>query len=165
MKIIEDFNQIRDIPYRIPVDSNEEDCCCNGKAKQLKKLLEQEGLEVRYRVCEFHWSDLGLPEEIKKQIAENLATHVYLEVLINDKWVVVDPTWDKGLEQVLPVNDWDGIGDTKIAVPVIKTYDLGASEKIMTCEAPGPGTVSENKNTDFEITFNKWLQAEREGKN
>ena len=161
MKKIDHFNQIRDIPYRIPVDSNEEDCCCNGKAKRLKEFFEQEGLEVRYRVCTFRWSDLGLPEEVKKLIVEDLSTHVYLEVLINEKWIIVDPTWDKGLDQILPVNDWDGVGDTKIAVPVLETYDLEQSEKIMTCQAPDPGTADTNKNTAFEIAFNDWLEKGR----
>lgn len=53
MNIISTFNQIRDIPYNIPVSLKEEDCCCSGKNKILKKTLEKEGYKVRYHICSF----------------------------------------------------------------------------------------------------------------
>lgn len=61
--MISTFNQIRDVPYRIPLSTKEPDACCSGKAKLLKEALEKE-YKVRYRVVDFLWSELGLPKEL-----------------------------------------------------------------------------------------------------
>jgi len=52
------FEQIRDIPYRIPMSLDEVDYCCSGKALLLKNKLESLGFQVRYRVCRFRWSEM-----------------------------------------------------------------------------------------------------------
>ena len=58
MDIVSLFNSVRDIPYRIPLDPEEEDRCCSGKHEKLFNLLKKEGFKVRYRVCVFLWSSL-----------------------------------------------------------------------------------------------------------
>lgn len=161
MNRVQLFNSIRDIPYRIPLNSSEEDRCCNGKVKQLKKLLEAEGYQARYRVCEFKWSDMLLPLFVTAIPHEDFSTHVYLEVFINGKWVVVDPTWDIQIKSILPVNEWDGITDTQIAVTPLKIYSLKKSKKIMErgeLEQPDKYWVED---LEFCKSFNQWLESVR----
>lgn len=130
--IIALFNEIRDIPYSIPLSTTEINNSCSGKAIVLKERLAKLGIESRYRVVSFKWSDLNLPKEVLEVPHQNDSTHVYLEVLLNGNWINVDPTWDKELNSVLPVNQWDGKSDTNIAVKVIDVFSLEESHNIMT---------------------------------
>ncbi|OFY50869.1 MAG: hypothetical protein A2W85_10265 [Bacteroidetes bacterium GWF2_41_31] len=162
MKIIDHFNKIRDIPYAIPLSSSDEDCCCNGKVRKLKELLEQEGYRVRYRVCTFCWSDLSIPEEILNLQKDDIATHVYLEVDIDGTWIKVDPTWDAGLGNILPVADWDGKTDTLLAVASIEVYSVEKSAEIMSdCQSEDVAQNRSDIDVGFEIAFNAWLEKNR----
>jgi hypothetical protein len=156
--LIEEFNRIRDIPYRIPLVLEEPDACCSGKAKQLLKEVSQAGYEARYRVGSFRWSALNLPQDVVVLPHEDMGTHVYVEAEINDMWRAIDATWDKGLAQVLPVNEWDGQSDTKIAVPILELFSVEESAKIME-DSTNP--VSFEKDIETNGTFysglNNWL--------
>ncbi len=156
------FGKVRDIPYRIPINSDEEDFCCNGKARKLRGLLEQEGIQVRYRVCSFRWNDLDIPKEILNLTDVNDSTHVYLEVLIGNNWVKVDPTWDTGLKDILPISEWDGETDTILAVSPVETYSVEKSEEIMSrCEPEQIASDRNDKNHGFEEALNSWLEQNR----
>lgn len=125
------FYLVRDIEFKIPLSFNEESRNCSGKHKKLLGMLRDKGFEVRYRVCSFRWSELGLPDWVLEIEHEDECLHVYLEVLIDGKWVVLDATWDKGLRELFEVNEWDGKSDTKVGVNVIRVYSALESEKIM----------------------------------
>lgn len=161
MTIITAFNTIRDIPYRIPLSTAEEDNCCSGKARRFKKILEDAGYRARYRVCEFQWSDMELPESVRSVPHENQSTHVYLEVLINNQWIDVDPTWDCAIERILPVADWDGQTSTIIAVKSLQLFSHEESKKIMEEEDIEEVEEDLKKNGAFYKAFNEWLQNER----
>lgn len=70
MTLIEIFRKVRDIPYRITLSLDETEGeyggSCLYKVELLKKLLEAEGLECRYRIGIFLWSQLNLPDEVIK---------------------------------------------------------------------------------------------------
>lgn len=157
MNIIDLFNSIRDIPYRIPLKWGEQDDCCSGKHNRLRKALVGKGYEVRYIVCVFLWSDLNLPKELEEIPHENDCTHVYLEVLLNNKWVILDATWDKGLEKVLAVNEWDGKSDTVIAVKPTQTFSPEKSARIMADQNEDVINKDLEKNGKFYEAFNNWL--------
>ncbi len=163
MKLINQFNKVRDITYHIPVGKDDEDCCCNGKTRKLKTMVEDEGLETRYRVCSFRWSDLNIPEDILSLQKDDIATHVYLEVLIDGSWVKVDPTWDSALRNVFQISEWDGKTDTLLAVDPIEVYSVEKSYEIMnSCQ---PEDIAQNRSdvdVVFETAFNTWLEKKRE---
>jgi ribosomal protein S18 acetylase RimI-like enzyme len=133
--LIEIFNQVRDIPYRIPLSLDETEGeyggSCLYKVELLKKLLEEKDLKCRYRVCSFLWSELNLPEAVIKAQHNDNAEHVWLEVLIQNKWVILDPSWDIGLTRIFSINSWDGISDTKPAVKPIEIFDVDTSAAMM----------------------------------
>ena len=93
-ELIDSYKNIRDIPYRIPLNINEEDNCCSGKMIRMKKFFDTHYYISRYRICRFRWSDIQLPEKILKIPHEDNSTHVYIELLINENWINIDPTWD-----------------------------------------------------------------------
>lgn len=159
--LISIFNKIRDIPYKIPTTTGEVDCCCSGKHIMLKKEFEELGYECKYRVCSFRWSDLNLSNDLNRVAHENNSTHVYLEVKIGNEWKNVDATWDRGLSCILPVNEWNGESDTKIAVPVVELFSDEESVKIMTNDDIEIIKDDLKKNGEFYIAFNNWLIKNR----
>ena len=158
-EIIEKYNQIRDIPYSIPLSSKDKDFCCSGKNKMLKDYLESNGFKVRWRVCSFKWSKLGLPQNILALTEKDIDTHVYLEVLIKNNWTTVDATWDKGLRPIFKINDWDGESATDVAVPVEEVYSIDKSEQLMNKK----NEEYSNQEKIFLKAVNNWLKKIRQG--
>ena len=156
------FNQVRHIPYSIPLSIKEKDCCCSGKHKILKQLLENLGYKVRYRVISFKWDSMNLPSELTNIPHQNISTHVYLEVLINNKWLDMDATWDIDLKNIFPINNWDGISNNIIAVPVLKKFSLKKSQEIMNSETEDEINKDLKINEKFYQNFNYWLQSIRQ---
>ncbi len=161
MNIIEAFEKIRGIPYRIPLRIGEEDNCCTGKIKRFKSFLDKHGYESRYRVCEFRWSDLALPEKVASIEHEDNSTHAFLEIKIDNHWVRVDPTWDKAVKSILPVNEWNGKNNTEIAVKPRNIYDVEKSAKIMNEESSEDIKKDLRMNGTFYKAFNEWLEENR----
>ncbi len=161
-RLIKIFQEVRDIAYRIPLSGEEENRCCSGKAKKLKELLEQEGLQVRYRVCEFRWSDFeNIPSSVSSVPHGNDSTHVYLEVLIDGTWVIVDPTWDKELDHYFEIAEWNGRTDTSIAVKPLAVYEVEKSRSIMEEESKEVIEKDLEINGKFYVAFNEWLERVR----
>lgn len=147
MNPLDVFNKIRDIPYKISLDFLEENNACSGKVIKLKQELEKLGVKCRFRVCEFKWSDLNLPQDILSMPHSDLAAHVYLEAKINNCWTKLDPTWDSGLSKIFPISEWNGKSGTILAVKPIKTFALDDSDKIMTA-------TESQKEFDEDISIN-----------
>ncbi len=158
MNITEEFKKIRDIPYRIPLVPEEPDNCCSGKSNRLFEIFKNIGYGVRYRVCTFRWNDMKLPAELQKIPHEDECTHSYLEVRIENKWVVVDATWDKGLKEIFYVNEWDGKSNTKVAVQAIECFSPKESAEIIQKDATEEAIKKDlQKNGEFYKAFNDWL--------
>jgi hypothetical protein len=161
MNLIKEFIKIRDIPYMIPLSLNEFDNCCSWKAIRLKNIFEKEWYEVKYRICKFKWSDLNLANELYKIPHNDNSTHVYLEVNINWKILNVDPTWDKWLNNIFLVNEWDWLNNTEIAVKPLWLFSYEESEKIMTKTTNGEILEDLKENWLFYKAFNEYLERIR----
>lgn len=161
MNTVEAFRTVRDMPYRIPLALGEKDVCCSGKHKLLKDLFEKQGLEVRYRVCTFLWSSIDLPEKVSNVHHDDNSTHVWLEVLINDEWIIVDATWDYDLKNIFHVNEWDGKSNTEPAVKPIEVFSSQKSADIMNNESDEDVLNDLKINGEFYKAFNVWLEEQR----
>ncbi len=157
-KLISLFNRVRDVPYRIAEIAGSKENTCYTKHLLLKECLEKLNVPVRPRVCSFSWRNLPIPRRLLR-IEHTNSHHVYLEAVINDRWINLDATWDKGLEKVLPVNYWDGISPTTIAVPPTKIYSPRESLSLFSEE----DDIEEDlrKNGLFYKAFNEWLESNR----
>ncbi|OGY99773.1 MAG: hypothetical protein A2945_02135 [Candidatus Liptonbacteria bacterium RIFCSPLOWO2_01_FULL_52_25] len=163
MNIVQEFEKIRDIPYRIPLSTTERDDCCSGKSEQLLKILKVAGHGARYRVCTFRWSDLNLPNWVEQVPHENECTHTYIEILLDGEWKIVDATWDRGLKNIFAVNNnWDGRSNTEVAVPVRKLFSPKQSAEYMKRSATTDAIAEDlKKNGKFYEAFNRWLETKR----
>ncbi len=127
----------------------------------LYALLKKKRYDVRYRVCMFLWSSLGIPKSLRKIPHENDCTHTYLEVRIKGSWNIVDPAWDWKLRKILPVNDWDGFSATKLAVKPIVIFSPKKSLHIIRGESKAVIKKDLEKNGKFYAALNKWLEKIR----
>ena len=160
-KAIKVFEEIRDIPYRIPLTAIEVDHSCSGKHMLLKKELERLGYTVRHRVCSFRWSSVDLPIEVTRVPHEDASTHSYLEFKKDDIWIPVDATWDQAISSVLSSNSWDGESATPIAVKANVFFSPEESEQIMTQISEKEVESDLEINGQFYAAFNDWLAEVR----
>lgn len=156
------FETERDIPFRIPLSISEINNCCAGKNIRLKQALETLGIPVRSRICWFRWSDLKLPKELQDIPHTDESSHLYLEILINDKWFPLDASWDKGLSSILPVSFWSiPFGGTSVGVPAYKTLSPEESEAYMNSLTDEEAVEDLQKNGQFFEAFNAYLDGIR----
>ena len=164
--LVKEFEGVRDIPYRLPLSTTERNDSCAGKTTLLFKRLTDLGYDCRYRICSFRWSDLDIPAEVINIPHKDDSTHVYLEVEIDGEWKNVDPSWDRSLNKILPVNNWDGKSDTQVAVPALELYSTEKSGEFFEQEelsAESKKIIEERieKNGPFFRAFNDWLAVNR----
>lgn len=158
------FESERNIPYHIPLSCNEKDHCCSGKHERLFKAFTDAGIETRYRVCWFRWSDMALPPEVSLIPHDDEYSHVYLEVKSDDSWVIIDATWDPGLASILPINEWVEGENMTVAVPVTKTLSPEDSAALMAAITPHDIEIDLEKHTAFYRALNEWLEKIRSKK-
>jgi hypothetical protein len=135
--LISVFEHIRDIPYSLAVPMTDPNTApeqilslgtgyCGPKHYLLAKMYHRMGYEVVYATFPFLWNDpdLQYPQELR-QLAPGLpvAYHLACRVRINNRWVLVDATWDRPLKRAgFPVNEcWDGQADTLCAVKSLQS--------------------------------------------
>jgi hypothetical protein len=131
------FEHIRDIPYSLVVPMTDLETAleqilalgrgyCGPKHYLLAEMYRRMGVDVVYATFPFLWNDpdLRYPPELR-QLATGLpvAHHLACRVRINNRWVLVDATWDLPLKRAgFPVNEhWNGLSDTLCAVKPLRS--------------------------------------------
>lgn len=160
MKRVEYFTLVRDIPYTLWGNQNDTNCAIKNEV--LASYLDELGLEYEKKLCKFNWNDLDIPNEIFEDIEDTESYHEFLKVHLPNinKKVIVDPTWDEGLDPRFPVNYWDGRSNTKIAVEPCVIYDAEESRAIKN-EIIGEGSTGDYQ--EFYSSLNTYLNSVRNG--
>lgn len=127
-KIVTLFEKVRDIPYgsigsREFMDVYKQNKgTCSGKHELLKAIYKELGVPTKDFIVMHHFKKLPIifPDEIQKILSRTdfADPHNFLKILIEDKWLIVDVTWDKSLKKLgFPVNEeLDGRSSMKLAV-------------------------------------------------
>lgn len=157
MDLISTFNKIRDIPLRMPESTGDENNTCWGKHRKLFILLNQAGLKVRYRVCEFSWSEQNFPKNILALPHEDKDNHLFLEAEIDGKWRVIDCSNDFQLPEY---NNWDGKSDCDLGVYHDKIFTPMESS-FLEKQEPFKFPEKLKKNLEFFKEVNKFLDSLR----
>ena len=155
--LVKIFERIRDEPLHIPEELRDKDNRCWGKSRKLKELLEKEGCEVRFRVCTFKWSKQRFPKDILAIPHKDNEYHLYLEIKINNKWVILDCSNDSKLPSY---NAWDGLTDCSIAVNYDKILSPKESLDIENKEKR-EFLILLNENKKFYNSINHFLEGLR----
>jgi hypothetical protein len=174
------FDHIRDIPYAVipeirnPVDGPQGllegmKGSCTPKHFLLGRMFEMLRIPIKYVSYPFSWNakSVAYPLELRK-LAEVLPIeyHLACKARIENKWVVVDATWDRPLARVgFPVNEsWDGVNDTKLAVDALdEIVHESVQERVNFVQArKSSWTADDNNRTDrFISALNNWLETVR----
>ncbi|NBT37357.1 MAG: hypothetical protein EBT21_04455 [Actinobacteria bacterium] len=152
------FYRERNVPYKIPLSTTEQDDCCSGKHARLLREWALSGVEIRQRVCWFRWSDLALPDEVAK-IPHDDCTHVFLEANVDGDWKVVDATWDPGLAAALPINEWNA--SMAIAVPPTRLLSPEESSAYMAASTVKEDETYLARHREFFQGLNEWFEQAR----
>lgn len=174
------FEHIRDIPYALItslydpekalsglIDGNAGSC--TPKHFLLGDMFQRLGLKVRYITSTFIWDSPAVdysPEmrELSKKLPPEY--HLSCLVLIDEKWVLVDATWDIPLEKGgLPVNHtWDGFSETKNAVTPLEMIEhLSIAERndfTLMMRGAWSNEILELRDHFFGL-FNEWVGSMR----
>lgn len=177
------FEHIRDIPYAIipalrdPVAGPTgliKTCrgACGPKHLLLALMFEKLKLAVKYVTYSFCWDDptVNYPSDLRALVKKMpLTGHLACKAKIDNKWVLVDATWDMPLKKAgFPVNEvWDGISDTRCAVTAIKeTVHESLEERLKYDAAMRSAFTDEEKAAYNELILrlNTWLEKIRSGR-
>jgi hypothetical protein len=80
------------------------------------------GLQVRHMICthRFNESPLPFPPPMQDMLRRNeiVDLHDYVQIMVNNGWVDIDATWERGLREFgFPVNEeWDGASPMILSV-------------------------------------------------
>jgi hypothetical protein len=114
------FEHVRDLPYCCPASGDPAEVLvqgrssCSGKHYLLGEMFRMLGLPVRHMICthRFNESPLVFPPPMQEMLRRNeiVDLHDYLQISVDDSWIDIDATWERGLREFgFPVNDeWDG---------------------------------------------------------
>jgi len=116
------FKEIQSRPYRVSTAPNVPANNCYYKGVDLLQRLGVLGYAVRGRVGETAWDKTIIPAEIVDLLPSDIqVTHFYPEVLIDDHWRIVDPTFQPALAKYgFSIGSWDGT--PVCCFPITKLY-------------------------------------------
>ena len=174
------FEHIRDIPYAIVPELRDPDTgpvgliklnkgSCVPKHFLMAFMLGELGLSVKYANYLFSWDDPAIkyPESIKKILpAMPVTAHLACKAYINNRWALVDATYDLPLKKAgfMVTERWDGRSDTKNAVRPLEeiVHEVPESMVRYTTERRSGYTEKEKAAyAQFTKELNSWLEEIR----
>jgi hypothetical protein len=120
------FTLVRNIPYRLTAWTGDPDSLfvnergdCRHKSAALLRLMRAWRFDAEPVRVLFDWADLPIPKAVLQALAETRGFHDTVEVRINGRMVLVDPTWDSVLAKAgFPyLANWDGVQPTPAVTP------------------------------------------------
>lgn len=102
------FKEIRDRPYAWSLECGVPAHNCYFKGLEILQRIGALGYAVRGRIGEAGFGDL-IPQEIQKlHPPEFLLTHFYVEIHLDGRWKILDPSFDSALApHGFIVNAWE----------------------------------------------------------
>lgn len=168
------FEHIRNIPYSLDVPVKDPATApehilvagkgsCAPKHYLLAEMFRRIGLDTQFVITPFLWNDpdFRYPPELRRLAAVlPTAYHQACRVRINDRWILVDATWDPRLKSAgFPVNEtWDGRSTLRCAVKPLTGQPSPLTDE--TEKRRTPGKLMEILR--FHRGFNAWLAEVRE---
>ena len=154
------FLEIQKRPYSISLFPNETCDNCYYKGIELIQRLAVLGYTVRGRIGETYWDPNIIPKEILSLMPSDLLnTHFLVEIFIDDKWMILDTSFQKSLSKYgFTIGSWGR--DSQSCFPITKLY---SQEESIAYQQSffDPKTLEElfNKARPFYKELNKWFKA------
>ncbi len=174
------YGHIRDIPYAIipelrdPVAGppgliEQNRGSCQPKHYLMAGLFGKLNIPIRFVTYVFRWGDseIKYPADLKGLLSRMpVSYHLACKADINNKWVLVDATYDLPLKKAgFPVNEkWDGESGTVNAVNSIQEIIHESAEARSKFEAECRGRYTADEKAayaQFIDKLNRWLETLR----
>jgi len=176
------FEHIRDIPYAIVPELRDpvtgpagmlklNKGSCVPKHFLLGSLFTKMEIPVKYASYLFDWNDKKVKYTLPlRTLTEKMpvTAHLACKAYINNRWILVDATWDISLKKYgFPVNEkWDGVSDCRNAVtPVKEIIHDTLDDRVLYSDEQRKSYTEEEKAAygNFTAQFNNWLASIRAG--
>ena len=170
------FKIVQNLPYRLTAWTGDPDSLfangrgdCRHKSAALLRLMRARKFDARPIQLPFDWADLPIPKAVLAPLAETRGFHDTVEVRINGKMTLVDPTWDPVLAKAgFPfLANWDGIESTPAITPrangVIRQGDFKAGTDLYAHF--GIRWPERARTLAFNRAFNAWTDELRAREN
>lgn len=156
------YEEIRNEPYTVSTEFGIEAPNCYFKGIRLIKSLAELGYTVRGCVADIDWKDTIIPNEITSLIPSNIQErHFFVQVIINDQWVTLDPSIDP-ITAKLGFRMVDFNGDDRTCFNIGKIYTHNEQiELLLNFAKKG---VMENyfqQMNPFLVRVNEWFKTQR----
>ena len=162
------FETVRDFVYQINWVSDPEkllevkEWYCASKHRLLKEIYEKLWYETKLCFVPFSFNMIYLPDFLKDWwYANKKWYHTFLQMLIDDKWIDIDATFNPELKNYYVVNEnRDWISSQKVICNYNKIYTPSSAEeeqKIKKLLSDNGGMATE----DYERIkkFNNWIKS------
>jgi len=166
------FELVRRVPYRLTAWTGDPDSLfnaekgdCRHKAAAGRRLLNELGFQARQIVVVFDWANLPIPPDILNLLPDTKSFHDSVEVRVDGRWVVMDPTWDPALKAAgFPImTSWGGVGPTLEVTaarnPIVRFENLPKNVDLY--EYFQIGRPQRKRTQLFNRAFNAWLDRVR----
>ena len=134
-KVLALCDLVREIPYQRTNNLDPQEMLrkgtgsCTPKHIFLATYLEKIGIQVKFVVMSFYYWRMPLryPQSKMELVNEMpISYHVALKAKVENKWVLIDVTWDSKLKGFPNSAGWKGEGDMKLAVIPEKIIEVRA---------------------------------------
>ena len=174
------FEKIRDIPYTIEktlLDPRKDPTgilrlnrgSCSPKHYLLGTMYEDLGLKVKYLSYKFTWDDHRFLKIFPPDLALlakdfPILDHFNIELLINNKWTLIDASFNPELKQLgFSINEnWDGLKGQDNAFTALDRKEHPTAwdcASYMQQERDKTSPEQKTKASKFVERFNAWIKA------
>lgn len=170
------FEIVRDVPYKLTAWTGDPDSLftinrgdCRHKSAALLRLMRAWKFDARPVRVPFDWADLPIPQSVLQLLAETRGIHDTVEVKVDGKMILVDPTWDLALAKVgFPVlATWNGVEPTPAVTTranvVVRRGDVKAGTDLYAYF--GFKWPERERTMAFNRAFNAWTDELRAPEN
>lgn len=157
------FEEIRDKPFRVALSADRPANNCYFKCMELSQKLITLGYQVRGRLGEINWNNLSfIPNEILELFPQDqIDTHFYLEIFLNEEWFILDPTWNKSFAQKFN-QPYSVFGQkNKSCFQIVRLYNNEEQSDYAWTWLNDQTVIAEytSKTGEFFKALNNWLEA------
>ena len=162
------FETVRDFEYQINWVSEPEklleikEWYCTSKHRLLKEIYGRLGYKAQLCFIPFSFNMIYLPDELKNRwYANKKWYHTFLQVLVDDKWINIDATFNIELKNIYDVNEnrnW--CSSQEIICKYDKVYiPKSLDEERETKKSLSDSCEMTDKDYEWINKYNSWIKS------
>lgn len=161
---------VRDIPYKVTESLDPADVLknnagsCTPKHLLLAQYLKKIGVPLKILAVSYCYNKIPLnyPESMKRLVEKMpLTHHTALKIKVDNKWVIIDVTWDSNLKEFEVNKEFDLKSDSILCVVPEEIIERGEDPNNYKKENLNPSQEERELQRKFYTEFNKFIADSR----